>query len=46
MNRRTFLKASIISGAAVAFPGTVNPLIGALDAAEKRTSLLLSVLLR
>ncbi len=35
MNRRDFLKTTIITGAAFALPGSPNPLIKALEAAEK-----------
>lgn len=35
MNRRDFLKAAIVTGAALSMPGSSNLLIGTLEAAEK-----------
>ena len=35
MNRRDFLKATIVSGVALGVPGAMQPLLGSLNAAEK-----------
>jgi len=35
MNRRDFLKATIVSSVAFSIPGAINPLLGSLDAAVK-----------
>jgi uncharacterized protein (DUF362 family) len=35
MNRRDFLKATLVSGVALSIPGSINPLLGSLDAAVK-----------
>lgn len=35
MNRRDFLKATLVSGVALSIPGAMHPLLGSLDAAEK-----------
>ena len=35
MDRRDFLKATIVSGVALTVPGVIHPLLGSLNAAEK-----------
>jgi uncharacterized protein (DUF362 family) len=35
MNRRDFLKATLVSGVAVSVPGAIQPFLGSLNAAEK-----------
>ena len=35
MNRRDFLKATLVSGVALGIPGAIHPILGSLDAAEK-----------